>query len=42
VPDKDGDSIADYFDLCDSTPAGANVWKEGDFIGCSDGENRDI
>lgn len=40
-PDRDHDKVVDAQDLCSNSPAGSNVWKEGEWIGCSEGEYRD-
>jgi len=39
--DSDGDGIPDAVDTCGKTPAGANVWREGEWIGCAGGQRRD-
>lgn len=39
--DTDGDGIFDDKDLCSDTPAGAEVWKSGEWIGCASGQRRD-
>ena len=39
--DADGDGVPDATDLCSSTPAGANVWTYGEWIGCAAGQRRD-
>lgn len=39
--DTDGDGILDSVDVCSKTPSGANVWREGEWIGCAAGQRRD-
>lgn len=39
--DTDRDGIPDAADMCSKTPAGANVWTEGEWIGCAGGQRRD-
>lgn len=39
--DSDGDGIRDALDMCSKTAAGANVWTEGEWIGCAGGQRRD-
>jgi len=39
--DSDGDGIADVLDACSKTPAGTNIWSEGEWIGCAGGQRRD-
>jgi len=39
--DSDGDGINDVVDVCSKTPAAANVWTEGEWIGCAGGQRRD-
>jgi len=41
VDDDDRDGIPDEIDLCSATPAGAPVWRFGDWTGCSVGQHRD-
>jgi len=39
--DLDGDGISNNKDLCSNTPKDAPVWTQGEWIGCSEGQNRD-
>jgi hypothetical protein len=39
--DTDRDGIPDVADLCSGTPAGANVWTFGEWLGCAGGQRRD-
>jgi hypothetical protein len=36
--DDDKDGVANYYDLCPNTPAGRNVHRSGEYIGCAGGE----
>ncbi|MCB9550213.1 MAG: hypothetical protein H6706_30830 [Myxococcales bacterium] len=39
--DTDGDSVFDADDLCSETPADADVWLQGEWMGCAHGQIRD-
>ncbi|MBI2395965.1 MAG: hypothetical protein HYV09_40760 [Deltaproteobacteria bacterium] len=39
--DADDDGVPDAADTCGKTPPGANVWREGEWIGCATGQRRD-
>lgn len=39
--DADADGVPDAQDLCSKTPAGAPVWREGEWLGCGAGQHRD-
>jgi hypothetical protein len=39
--DADVDGVVDAHDLCNATPAGRRVWREGEWWGCAGGEFRD-
>lgn len=39
--DSDRDGIPDVADMCSKTAAGANVWTEGEWMGCAGGQRRD-
>lgn len=41
IPDQDKDGVADTDDLCSYTKTGKNVWKAGEWRGCSEGEYKD-
>lgn len=39
--DADGDGIADDADRCESTPRGTQVWIDGEWAGCAEGQRLD-
>lgn len=42
IPDRDKDGVADSDDLCNDSPPGSTVWKDGEWRGCSGGEYKDV
>ncbi len=39
--DADQDGVPDALDVCTKTASGANVWTEGEWVGCAGGQRRD-
>jgi hypothetical protein len=39
--DYDGDGISNSTDRCSGTPANANIWRAGEWIGCAGGQRLD-
>ncbi len=39
--DQDGDGVPDAIDRCRDTPAGAAIWRSGEWMGCAGGQRVD-